>query len=69
MELSKKHREVLLIKLEELNEALEAEKNGLKLAVEASNKHIIPIHQLYIFLIRESIETIKTALIENRIDF
>lgn len=69
MELNKDHREILLIKLEEFTDRLESEKHLMQKSVSDKVINLLPLHEMNIFILRESIEGIKKAIIENQIDF
>lgn len=66
MELTKKHREVLLSELTKANEDFKIQKSSLK---DNRAKHLSEWFEIAIFLAEQRIKLIEQSLIDNEIDF
>lgn len=69
MELTRTHREALLLELKETMEALKKSKDMLELYQSKGKDGWMPYREVDIFLIEQKIKTIETALMDNQIDY
>lgn len=69
MELTRIHREALLLELKETIESLKKSKDMLELCLSRDKDEYLPYREIDIFLIEQKIKTIETALIDNQIDY
>lgn len=75
MVLKKSHREALLQKLNDVNEAIELNKAVSLKWLNAKNndgkasEHVVDWHDIDLFILQEQKKLIETSLIENDIDF
>ena len=69
MELTRTHREALLLELKETIESLKKSKDMLELYQSRGKDEFIPYREVDIFLIEQKIKTIETALMDNQIDY
>jgi hypothetical protein len=69
MELTRTHREALILELKETIELLKKSKDMLELCLSRDKDGWIPYREIDIFLIEQKIKTIETALMDNQIDY
>lgn len=69
MELTRTHREALILELKETIEALKKSKDMLELYQSRGKDEYLPYREVDIFLIEQKIKTIETALMDNQIDY
>ena len=72
MELTKIHREALILELKESIQALKKSKDLLQYHLDRANlndSYYVPSQEIDIFLLEQKIKTIEAALIANEIDY
>ena len=69
MELTKTHREALILELKETIEALRKSNDLTELYQSKGKTEYLPNRQIDAFLLEQKIKTIETALMENEIDY
>ena len=69
MELTKTHREALILDLNESIEALRISNQMTELYLSKGKDDFLPYREIAAFLIEQKIKIIETALINNEIDF
>jgi hypothetical protein len=69
MELSKIHREALILELKETIQALKKSNDLTELYLSKDKNEFIPFREIESFLLEQKIKTIEAALIDNQIDY
>jgi hypothetical protein len=69
MELSKIHREALILELKETIQALRKSNDLTELYLSRGKDEFIPYREIESFLLEQKIKTIEAALIDNQIDY
>jgi hypothetical protein len=69
MELSKIHREALILELKETIQALKKSNDLTELYLSKDKNEFIPFREIESFLLEQKIKTIEAALIQNEIDY
>lgn len=75
MELKKSHREALLHKLNEVNEAIDLNKSislkwlNAKTDDGKASEHVVDWHDIDLFMLQQQKKLIETSIADNNIDF
>ena len=69
MELTKTHREALILELKESIEALRKSNKMTELYLSKGKDDFLPYREIDTFLIEQKIKTIESALMANEIDY
>jgi len=69
MELTRTHREALLLELKETIEALKKSNELTELYLSQGKNEFLPFREIESFLLEQKIKTIETALMDNQIDY
>jgi hypothetical protein len=69
MELTRTHREALLLELKETIEALKKSNELTELYLSKGKNEFLPFREIESFLLEQKIKTIETALMDNQIDY
>jgi hypothetical protein len=69
MELTRTHREALIIELKETIQALRKSNDLTELYLSKGKDEFLPYREVESFLLEQKIKTIETALMDNQIDY
>ena len=69
MELTKTHREALILELKETIQALKKSNDLTELYLSKGKDEFLPYREIDTFLIEQKIKTIESALMANEIDY
>jgi len=69
MELTKNHREELILKLKETIQELRRFNELTELYLSRGKDEFLPYREIESFLLEQKIKTIETALMDNQIDY
>ena len=69
MELTRIHREALILELKETIESLKKSNDLTELYLSRGKDEFIPFREIESFLLEQKIKTIESALMDNQIDY
>ena len=69
MELTRTHREALILELKETIQALKKSNDLTELYLSRGKDEFIPFREIESFLLEQKIKTIESALMDNQIDY